>query len=45
MLWRKCLSPLNCEEYLQTIRVLMSTLGFSFMEVPASAEMRATASG
>ena len=39
MLWRKCLSPLNCEEYLITIRVLMSTLGFSFMEEPASQEL------
>lgn len=26
----------DCEEYLETIRVLVSTLGFSFMEVPAS---------
>lgn len=28
----------DCEEYLETIRVLVSTLGFSFMEVPASKE-------
>lgn len=28
----------DCEEYLETIRVLVSTLGFSFMEVPASQE-------
>lgn len=28
----------DCEEYLETIRVLVSTLGFSFMEVPPSLE-------
>lgn len=28
----------DCEEYLETIRVLVSTLGFSFMEAPASKE-------
>jgi hypothetical protein len=26
----------DCEEYLETIRVLVSTLGFNFLEVPAS---------
>ncbi|BAU32064.1 GIY-YIG nuclease family protein [Microcella alkaliphila] len=33
----------DCEEYLETIRVLVSTLGFSFMEVPASREETADA--
>ncbi|MBA4247283.1 MAG: DUF4357 domain-containing protein [Microbacterium sp.] len=33
----------DCEEYLETIRVLVSTLGFSFMEVPASKEQIADA--
>lgn len=28
----------DCEEYLETIRVLVSTLGFNFLEVPASQE-------
>lgn len=28
----------DCEEYLETIRVLVSTLGFNFLEVPASKE-------
>jgi hypothetical protein len=28
----------DCEEYLETIRVLVSTLGFNFLEVPASNE-------
>jgi hypothetical protein len=28
----------DCEEYLETIRVLVSTLAFNFLEVPASSE-------
>lgn len=28
----------DCEEYLETIRVLVSTLGFNFLEAPASQE-------
>lgn len=28
----------DCEEYLETIRVLVSTLGYNFLEVPASKE-------
>jgi hypothetical protein len=34
------LAPLvaDCEEYLETIRVLVSTLGYGFLEVPASRE-------